>query len=55
MKRYEDLLIEDFAGMDVHQIAEYLERIPQPKPDKSYEYALECAKEICSGEAFKNE
>lgn len=55
MKRYEELLVEDFAGMDVHQIAEYLERIPQPKPDKSYEYALECAKEICSGEAFTDD
>lgn len=50
MKRFEELVVGDFAGMTTEQIADYIERAPQPYHTRQeiYEYAAECAREIFS-------
>lgn len=48
MKRFEDLVVGDFAGMTVMQIADYIERAAQPSRSRQdiYKRAEEIANDI---------
>ena len=48
MKRFEELVVGDFAGMTAMQIADYIERTAQPSRSRKdiYKRAEEIANEI---------
>lgn len=48
MKRFEELVVGDFAGMTTMQIADYIERAAQPSRSRKdiYKRAEEIANEI---------
>lgn len=48
MKRFEDLVVGDFAGMTAMQIADYIERVAQPSHSLQdiYKRAEEIANDI---------